>query len=103
MARFCTCQANSSFVFGGGGNEALQKARAYGASNASWRVLWSERNIAGLALSLAFCGVPLSIAVTESLLAVALALRVRTMVWHLQPVSMPREPEPQLPRAGLEI
>jgi lipopolysaccharide/colanic/teichoic acid biosynthesis glycosyltransferase/O-antigen ligase len=56
-----------------------------------------------LALSLAFCAVPLSIAVTESLLAVALALRVRKMVWHLQPVSMPRELWFWFPWAGLEI
>jgi hypothetical protein len=54
-------------------------------------------------LTLTFCAVPLSIALTESLLAVALALRTRAMVRHLQSVSVRRELWFWFPWAGLEI
>ncbi len=54
------------------------------------RYLWSERRIDSIALSIALCAVPISIAVTEFFLAIAVVARVITIAQRRENLYLPR-------------
>jgi O-antigen ligase len=76
---------------------------SYGAALTPWNALWLERNIGGLALVLTVCAIPLSIALSECLLGVALVYGIRSVVRHDPPLFIPRVLWFWLPWAGLEV
>src|SRR5215469_10120203 len=55
-----------------------------------WRALLIDQNLPAVVLGLGMCVVPVSIALTESLLAVALALRIISLICSPVAVSPPR-------------
>jgi O-antigen ligase len=67
------------------------------------RVLWRERRVDQLAVMLAFCAVPISIAVAEALLSLALALHVLGIARGSASLRVPRAFRYWLVWAGLEI
>ncbi|MFB3920990.1 MAG: O-antigen ligase family protein [Terriglobia bacterium] len=67
-----------------------------------WRALAAERRIDRAALALGLCAVPLSIAVAETFIAVALAARVALLARGRVTLRLPRVLWYWLPWAGLE-
>jgi O-antigen ligase len=70
---------------------------------ANWRVVLTDRQIDRLALALALCAVPLSIAVTESLLVVAFLARAVRLARRQASACLPRVLWFWLAWAGLEV
>jgi lipopolysaccharide/colanic/teichoic acid biosynthesis glycosyltransferase/O-antigen ligase len=68
---------------------ALQPGRILPRAETSWRVLRYDKADA-IALGLALCAVPVSIAIAETLLAVGLALRVSAVIRHQAHLRVPR-------------
>jgi exopolysaccharide production protein ExoY len=67
----------------------LQLGRILPQTESAWRVLYRQKADA-FVFGLALCAVPLSIAIAESLLALALALRLNAIVRHKTELRLPR-------------
>ncbi len=83
--------------------EALAPAPTHGAVIAGWRALVAERQADRIALVLALCAVPISIAAAETFLAVALMARVVRIARGQSTLALPLLFWLWLPWAGLEV
>lgn len=81
----------------------LVPSQARAVAITGWRALVAERRADRIALALALCAVPLSIAVAETFLAIALLARVVRIARGKEALQLPRVFWFWLPWAGLEI